>query len=177
MSIDAPWPASATWHDLRRGERRLRFVADERRRVEIAGRLELEAVRRLEAEITVAPWLDGIEIGGTVRAVVTRICGVSLEPFDETIDEPVQVRLVPEGSPNAPGRDAALLVVSADEADPPEETPGESIDLGGLVVEYLALGLSPFPRKPGVAFEPPAEQGSSLPFAALAALKRTDDGG
>ncbi len=60
--------------------------------------------------------------------------------------------------------------------DPPEPLVGGSIDLGALAVEAVALGLDPFPRKPGA--EPVdltiGDAGES-PFAALAALKRTPD--
>ena len=46
-----------------------------------------------------------------------------------------------------------------------------SIDLGSLAAEFLALGLDPSPRKPGVAFEAPADAGEETPFAALQTLK------
>jgi hypothetical protein len=175
MKPETPWPGPATWRELRRGERRLRFIADQARRTRIAQAFDLEAVVSLAADVVVAPWLDGIEIAGAVRATVTRICGVSLDLFDESLDEAIRVRLVPQGSPNAPGGDVAVVVVDSEEDDPPEEVHGETIDLGALVTEHLALGLSPFPRKPGAAFEPAAETVAISPFAALAALKRADD--
>ncbi len=45
------------------------------------------------------------------------------------------------------------------------------IDFGALTAEFLALGLDPYPRKPGVAFEPVSAGEEPLPFADLAALK------
>jgi hypothetical protein len=54
---------------------------------------------------------------------------------------------------------------------------GDRVDLGAIAVEFLILGIDPYPRKPGVAFEPPAaEDESEHPFAALAALKKGPDG-
>ena len=46
------------------------------------------------------------------------------------------------------------------------------IDLGALTAEFLALGLDPYPRKPGVDFsyQDPADEKDS-PFAALGKLK------
>jgi hypothetical protein len=43
------------------------------------------------------------------------------------------------------------------------------IDLGALAAEFFALGLDPYPRKPGVEFEPPVEEeeDKESPFSAL----------
>ena len=48
------------------------------------------------------------------------------------------------------------------------------IDLGVLAAEFLALGLDPYPRKPGADFAAPAEADISTdsPFAALRQLAR-----
>ena len=44
------------------------------------------------------------------------------------------------------------------------------IDLGALTAEFFALGLDPYPRKPGVEFvAPPGEDASDSPFAASGA--------
>ena len=52
------------------------------------------------------------------------------------------------------------------------------IDLGAIVAEHLALGLDPYPRSPGVAFDGHIEDDPAAdpsPFAALAALKSDKD--
>ena len=57
--------------------------------------------------------------------------------------------------------------------DPPDPIVDGKIDLGALAAEFLALGLDPYPRKPGVAFDPPEPQGGrDSPFAALAEPKK-----
>jgi len=57
----------------------------------------------------------------------------------------------------------------ADEDDPDPVIDGK-IDLGALATEFFALGLDPYPRKPGVEFVAPAESAPpDSPFAALAA--------
>jgi hypothetical protein len=61
--------------------------------------------------------------------------------------------------------------------DPPDPIIDGRIDLGALAAEFLALGLDPYPRKPGAAFEgaePEPERDS--PFAALARLRGGEGG-
>jgi hypothetical protein len=48
-----------------------------------------------------------------------------------------------------------------------------TVDLALLTVEFLILGIDPYPRKPGATFQAPeAGQPGPHPFAALAALKK-----
>jgi hypothetical protein len=138
-------------------------------RAQLGRDLDVEAVQRLDAELVIRPWLDGLEIEGRVEALVTRLCGVTLEPFDVALHEALKVRIVPQGSPNAP-RAEAEVIVDLDAEDPPDEAPDEGVDPSAYVVETLALSLDPFPRKPGAVFEPPAATEAISPFAALADL-------
>jgi uncharacterized metal-binding protein YceD (DUF177 family) len=61
-----------------------------------------------------------------------------------------------------------------DAVDPPDLIEDGIIDLGGYVVEHLALELDPFPRKPGAEFTPPETDPEPSPFAVLARLKPDD---
>jgi hypothetical protein len=169
MSEAWPWGRLLAWPAPRGPERRLILEADPEIRAQVARDLDLEDVRRLGARIVVRPWLDGLEFEGRVEALVTRLCGVSLEPFDVVVDEPLEVRVVPEGSPNAP-RSEGEIVVDLEAEDPPDEAPAEGVDPSAYVVEALALSLDPFPRKPGAVFEQPGDEGTISPFAALAGL-------
>ena len=55
-----------------------------------------------------------------------------------------------------------------DESDTDPIVDGK-IDLGALAAEFFALGLDPYPRKPGVSFESPEEPEATVsPFSALA---------
>ena len=57
--------------------------------------------------------------------------------------------------------------------DEPDPLVDGKIDLGALAAEFFALGLDPYPRKPGVAFEPPAEpEPQATPFAVLRGGKK-----
>jgi hypothetical protein len=58
------------------------------------------------------------------------------------------------------------------ESDPPDPIIDGTIDVGALVAEFLALGLDPYPKKPGVEFVPvsvPAEK-EERPFDVLKKL-------
>jgi uncharacterized metal-binding protein YceD (DUF177 family) len=118
----------------------------------------------------------GVHVTGDVHAEVTQVCVVSLEPFPATVDEPVDVRFASaEAAEDAARRvkedDAALVELGGE--DPPDPIVDGRIDLGALAAEFLALGLDPYPRKPGVAFTPLEPQhGADSPFAALGKLAK-----
>jgi hypothetical protein len=137
----------------------------------LAAEIGVEEVISLEASLLIRRWLDGMELTGELRAVVTRICGISLDAFDETIDEPLLLRFVPAGSPHAAAAQAREIIVDPGEPDPPEPVAGDGVDLAAVLTEQLALALDPFPRKPGARFEAPGTEKEFSPFAALARLK------
>jgi hypothetical protein len=128
-------------------------------------------VKSLDVELVASAWLDGARLFGRVRAVVTRTCGITLADFDETVDEPLELRLVPQGSRNAPASDESEITVALDADDPPEAVHGDIVDLAARAVEVVDLALSPHPRAPGAKFDAPAEEREASPFAALARLR------
>lgn len=170
MTDRPPWPVTVELAEARRGGSR-RLVADARAREAITLALDLESLDALEADITLSPWLDGAVIEGRWQAEIVQICSVSLDPFTTLLAGDFLVRVVPPGSPNAPAVEAEI-VIDPDAEDPPDELASETIDLGGYVVEHLALELDPFPRKPGVEFEASQEPSPPSPFDVLARLKR-----
>lgn len=158
-------------HELGRGPVVVNFAPDEAARAGIAADLGIGAVRALAAQVTVKPWLDGAELSGRFKATVGQTCVVTLDDFDEEVAGDFTVRVVPAGSVNAPAEAVGEIELDAEADDPPDVIAGDAIDVGGYVVEHLALSLDPYPRKPGAAFDyqPPTEDTS--PFAALSALK------
>jgi len=159
--------AVATLH----GENHLRLVPDEPTRKAIARALGLHAVDRLEARLAVSHAQNGlVGIEGELEADVQPICVVTLDPFPQSIREPVSLRL-------APAELVERMTKRAEEDEnedfePPDMIENGTIDFGTLVVEFLALALDPYPRKPGAEFAggDPAEPKPS-PFEALKALK------
>ncbi|MGZ6023254.1 MAG: YceD family protein [Rhizomicrobium sp.] len=128
---------------------------------------------------------DGLRVSGEVRARVGQTCIVSLEPMESEIVEAVDVVFEPPRVDSAPvdralddDPDAMGAIAFGAEDDPPEPLLDGVADLGVLATEFLLLGINPYPRKPDTAFEPPAtDLAESGPFAALAKLKRGEDGG
>jgi hypothetical protein len=167
----SPWPHVVGLGEARRGAA-LHLVADDRARAAIAKALDIEALDSLEADVVLSEWLDGVEINGAWRGRIQQICGVSLDPFETGLDGRFTVRAVPPGSPNAPGEPVGDVEFDSEADDPPDLLESENLDVGFYVVEHLALEIDPFPRKPGVEFEAPAEPAASSPFDVLRQLKR-----
>ncbi len=146
------------------------FKPDEAARASMARTLGLLALPAFEATLDINLWLDGAEIDGAWSGVVTQTCGVSLDDFDTPLSGRFVVHVVPIGSPNAP--DFGLEVdLDAEAADPPDVLESDRIDLAAYVIEHLGLEVDPFPRKPGVVFEPPEQAAVISPFASLRDLK------
>ncbi|MEM1047747.1 MAG: DUF177 domain-containing protein [Pseudomonadota bacterium] len=162
----------------------LHNAADPADRLAVANALGLASVESLQAEWTVRPWhRSGVRVIGIVNADVVQTCGITLEPVAARISETVDRRYT---------TDERLVAVRADdrggfdidpeEPDPPDLFDGETLDLGAIAMEHLALGIDPYPRAKDAAFEgfETAQQatlepetpagGQTSPFAALATL-------
>ena len=135
----------------------------------LAQAYKLASVESLRATLEVKrASRGGARVRGTVHGELTQTCVVSLEPFPATVEEEVDVRFAPPAEETS-GRGATseALVVAVDEDEPDPLIDGR-VDIGALAAEFFALGLDPYLRKPGVAFEPPEEEGEEAsPFAAL----------
>ncbi len=171
MSDTSAWFRPLRWREVPGGNTVLLLTADPDERSALAKQLESQGIGQLEAKLSLSPWFDGVEISGELRAVVTRLCGVSLEPYDEIVDEPFQLRIVPSNSPHVPKPTHGEVELDIDADDPPDVAEADIVDLGSYLVEHLMLSLSPFPRKPDAVFEPPVSAGVISPFAILARLK------
>jgi uncharacterized metal-binding protein YceD (DUF177 family) len=151
-------------------ERTFTFEADDGARAEIAATLGLVALPAFQATATVRPWLDGAELTASWRGEVVQTCGVSLEHFETALRGDFTVRVVPQGSPNAPAIDAEIDL-DPEAEDAPDVLETDQLDIGAYLVEHLSLEIDPFPRKPGAVFEPPEAGGVISPFASLKDLK------
>jgi len=126
----------------------------------------LPAIRALAGDYQLKASAKGIHVTGVVKASITQICVTTLDHFDSNLEEEVEVDFAePSGMPAEPPTDI-------NEYEPPDEIVNGQIDLGALTAEFLALGLDPYPRKPGVDFnyQDPSDEKDS-PFAALNKLK------
>jgi uncharacterized metal-binding protein YceD (DUF177 family) len=153
--------------------------ADARELKALAVLWKVLSVEALTADLKVRRWKkDGVKVFGTVHAHITQACVVTLDPVPSDIDEEMDQIFVPEGSALAriPANDEGEMIIDPDGPDLPEMFVGDTIDLGAFVAEFAAMGIDPYPRKPGVEFEPHIEdsggpQGKPSPFAVLRNLK------
>ena len=135
----------------------------------LASFFELPAIAALTATLRIEPWgHGGARVTGAVHGELTQICVVSLEPFPATVDEAVDVRFAPQAAVESrpPAAKETFSLAGEDEPDPLIDG---RIDLGALAAEFFALGLDPYPRKPGVDFTPPpaATEEPDTPFSSL----------
>ena len=149
--------------------------ADAGTRAAMAELAEVREILSAQASFDVTLRQDSrVHVAGRVRARVGQTCVVTLDPIETDIDEAIDLEFAP------PDQIPELsdLVDAAEEGadeipDPPEPISNGMIDLGRVATDALYLAIDPYPRKPGVEFEPKLEEvdPGDHPFAALKALQ------
>ena len=174
--LPQPWSVPITVTEVHESGVHVDLVADPPTREAVAKFVGVLEVVHLEAHFDLLRvGSDDLRVAGNVRATVVQACVVTLDPVRNDIDEPISLIFAPPGS--TPDANPATSMQSVDIEDSLEELREGSVDLGAIATEFLLLGIDPYPRKPGVAFDSPAEgDPSAHPFAALAALKKGDGG-
>ncbi|WP_336488511.1 YceD family protein [Methylobacterium nigriterrae] len=128
----------------------------------LAKDFRIPAIRDLVGRFDLSGSLNRLLVTGTVEAVVTQVCTVTLDPFETKVSESVEVAFTDTDQ---------LAGTDAEDADVPDPIVGGRIDFGILTAEFLALGLDPYPRKPGAAFEETRIGEDVKPFDALRRLR------
>lgn len=157
------------------------LAADPGQLAALADLFSVPSVNSFHAELAVKPFrTTGASVTGRVEASLTQRCVVTLEPVVQTIDEAVDVKLVPADDENRP-IDQREIEIDPEGIDPPDEFTGGLIDIGAIALEHFALGIDPYPRKPGVRFDAAAGAGEpterdveASPFGILNRLKADD---
>jgi hypothetical protein len=162
-----PWSVRLDVSDVSETGRHVELVADGETRAAIAALAEVAGLPRLAAEFDVTRHgRNGLRVVGHVSATVEQTCVVTLEPIESLIDEPIDLVFVPSATPASEVGEVEMA------PDAPEELVDGAVDLGAIAIEFLILGIDPYPRKEGAVFEAPAAgDDSAHPFAALSALK------
>lgn len=145
---------------------------------------DLQSLDALKADLVLKPYRKaGLRVTGKIRAALTQICVVSLEPFGSDIEIDVDRTFEPYSEKSRKIRDLnedGEIEIDLETLDPPDVIKDGVLDLGAMICEEMALALDPFPRKPGVEFEgaegdddAAADGGEDKPspFAALQVLK------
>jgi hypothetical protein len=133
-----------------------RIVANEAECAALAERLDLQRLSEFSATLTVGRDPAGeIMVRGRVVADVVQTCVVSLEPCPGHIDEPFEARFTARAAPLP-----RELEIGPDDDEPPEPIDGDTLDIGELAAQQLAL-----------ARDFSGGRSPDGPFAALAALR------
>ena len=132
----------------------------------------VDRVDRFEGKISLRKLAPGrFAYDAVLSADVVQSCVVTLEPVRSHIARSFARTL--HYTPRGPVRDEGLLTLAAGDDDAPDEIASTRFDLAGPLLEEFSLAIDPYPRVPGVAFEPPEDAASppDNPFAVLKRLK------
>jgi hypothetical protein len=168
-SKSAPWHVPVAVEDVAEDGQHFALAADANVRADIARVAGLRDLPRLEAEFTLTQQGGGgVRVIGRVSATVGQNCVVSLEPLANEIEEDIDLLFMPRSAAELAAAETEIDRADA-KSDKPEPLIDGVVDLGAIATEFLILGLDPYPRKPGVVFEPPQDlKPDGGPFAALA---------
>lgn len=127
--------------------------ASEKELKALAKRFDVEKIHFLKVHLTVYPD-EIVRIVGKLEALTCRQCVISLDNFDEKMQEEFEVLYA-----DNPPTDSDEIIDLIDKG---------RIHLGEVVSEQYGLALNPFPKKPGVKnlFEE-GEEERQHPFASL----------
>src|SRR5262245_66677604 len=93
---EQPWRVPVIQTDVPESGLHFDLSADEKVRAKIAKLADLAALPRLEASFDVTRHgRTGLHVVGKISATVGQICGVTLEPIQNEIDESVDLVFVP----------------------------------------------------------------------------------
>jgi hypothetical protein len=193
---ERPWSFSVRIENVPDEGAHFDISADDNVRTAIAALTGLKALMRLKASFDVTRRGPGLHVTGEISATVGQTCVVTLEPVENEVREVADLVFapaaggpesgdVPPGSRNRrskapPPQEPRTLqepsTLDLGGSEPPEDMVNGVVDLGALAVEYLLLGIDPYPRKPNAVFAAPRiGEASAHPFAALAKLKQKPD--
>jgi uncharacterized metal-binding protein YceD (DUF177 family) len=135
-------------------EKSFTIEANATERKALAKRLGVPEVVAVRADLGLRLAQGGriVLLKGRLKAELVQNCVVTLEPVRSRVDEEFSRTYSIEG-----GRGPAEVVIDLEEEEPPEPVENGQIDMGEAAAEHLALAMDPFPRAPGVSFEPPPE--------------------
>ncbi len=175
-----PLPLSQVYNLARLGNAGdvVEIVAHAAQRVAIARWADVLSLENFAARVEIrkiAPTRFGLHF--VLKADVTQACVVTLEPVPALLEHSFSRELEFTGQtarrkPSEP-ESVPEVVLDSLEDEGPEQIESLHYDLAGPLLEEFVLVLEPYPRCPGVAFEPPGEglEPPESPFAVLKGLK------
>jgi uncharacterized metal-binding protein YceD (DUF177 family) len=174
---NTPWSVPVHVNDIPETGLHMEIEAAEAARAEVAELAGLRNLPRFSAVFDLTRQGAGVEVRGQVSAQVGQTCVVTLEPIENAVQEVVDLKFAPvsaDAAQSEPKSAKSARKRSRGGDELPEPLDDDTLDLGALAVEFLILGIDPYPRKPGAQFaSPTAEVAGEHPFAALQSLKKT----
>jgi len=143
--------------DLRLADREIEIKATSKECAAIAARFEILCIEAFSANCTATPWRKkGISLTGRIRARLEQSCIVTLEPVAQQIDVPFRALFWPakyaDELPDAGLSGEIFNDITLD--DSPELYENDEINMGETVLEYFALAIDPYPKKPDTIIRP-----------------------
>jgi hypothetical protein len=181
---DVPFTAFFDLGTLRDRLVEVNLVPSQAERVAIAHWLGIEAVDSLKATVQLSrSGMDEYAYQGSFEADVVQACVITLAPVPSHLSGEIRrrFRILPRPSTRRrksatepPPAIPAVIDLSIAQEDSPELLDQPVLDLAAPLLEELSLGLDPYPKAPGAAFEVPREPlaPAENPFAVLETLKR-----
>ena len=165
-----PWSVPVAVEDIPDGGLHQEIEAPAEARAAVAALAGLRDLPRFSAVFDLTRQGASVHLVGTVYGTVGQTCVVTLEPIQNEVEERIDLLFAPGVAAKA---DEVEIKTADSGGEPAEALDDGKIDLGALAIEFLMLGIEPYPRKAGVEFAAPkVEEGGERPFAALAALKK-----
>ncbi|HWP14421.1 MAG TPA: DUF177 domain-containing protein [Xanthobacteraceae bacterium] len=172
-NTERPWSATIGLDEIGEAGRHVELEASEAVRAALAKPAGVDAVERLVARFDLTRrGRDRLHVSGEVSGTVRQTCVVTLDTVVNEINEPIDVTFA---QPGEPAKETSKIDLDAmTPGDEVEPLIGNSVDLGLVATEFFILGIDPYPRKPGAAFDAPkpGSDPASHPFAQLAALRK-----
>jgi cytochrome b pre-mRNA-processing protein 3 len=173
----ASWRVPVTVEEVAESGQHFDLIADAPVRAAVAKAVALRELPRFEASFDVTRRSSGgLHVTGSISATVDQNCVVTLEPLTNEVEESIDLifeppELVPKTAAQPEGQRRSV------DWNDPEPLIGGGVDLGALAIEFLILGLDPYPRKPGAVFETTQDVNTDQgPFAALGRLAKRQEG-
>jgi hypothetical protein len=133
----------------------------------------VDAVERFEGRVELRKLpAHRFTYDAALTADIVQSCVVTLEPVRSHLERNVSRTLHLSHTSRRLAEPEPVWSPADDEA--PEEIQSPRYDLAAPLLEEFVLSIDPYPRAPGVAFEPPADkvEPAESPFAALKVLKK-----
>lgn len=117
--------------------------------------LDVVSCQSLGADYAIRPLPNGgFAVSGSLSAALVQICVVSLQEISSTVEQDFEFEFWPQAQiDKALERDGERFGADPEAVDM-EPIRDNLLDVGRLIYELLAAHLDPYPRAPGVMFEP-----------------------